>query len=98
MRSYYAKINGKASMSKASVIKQEATQPSTFKLSSKGDVKRKGIDAMLGKEKPLMGKRTASKAGLKTVPQPFNLSSGKRQKLEITKQKADFVPLKVQVE
>ena len=60
---------------------------------------------MLGKEKVSvkasgqLQKRTVKKAGLtKTQPLPFNLSSSKRQKLEISDQKPEFVPLKVQVE
>ena len=36
---------------------------------------------------------------MKTVPEPFNLSQSKRQKIDISEPKKDeFVPLKVQVE
>lgn len=37
---------------------------------------------------------------MKTIPQPFNLSHSKKQKLDIgiPEKKEEFVPLKVQVE
>ena len=89
MKSYYSKTQksgkeGLQSVQSKSVVKQQATKPAQFKLSSglaadKG--RRKDLDSLINTGKGSVAglKRTASKAGLgKTVPQPFNLSQTKK--------------------
>ena len=82
---------GTGAFSTKNAIKQQVTQTDAFQLSSQViEGRRKDINQLLNKEKVSkkatgqLQKRTATKAGNKTIPEPFNLSSSKRQKIEIT--------------